>query len=132
MSARLRATGARYHSFGAEDMQRLIEQPVGEGDVFAESGRVGRFHYHLAVYRHFSDEEEEPVPPHLEVEGRVTAIDDPEVVGGLHRLGIELTLQLADGRALDFKVVHDDGRIHSTGRGLSTPGQHGPAGSPED
>jgi hypothetical protein len=113
-------------------MQRLIEQPVGEGDVFGESGRVGRFHYHLAVYRHFSDEAGEPVPPHLEVEGRVTALRDPEVVGGLHRLGIELTLRLADGRALDFKVVHEDGSIHSTGRGLYTPDQHGRAGSPDD
>jgi hypothetical protein len=27
-------------------------------------------------------------------------------------------LRLADGRALDFRFVHEDGTIHSTARGL--------------
>jgi hypothetical protein len=101
------------------DMQRLIEQWVGDGELFAENGRVGRAHYHLAVYQHFSDEGE-PVPANLEVEGRVTAHDDLDIAG-LHRLGLELTLRLADGRALDFRIVHEDGTIHSTARGLYTP-----------
>jgi hypothetical protein len=35
-----------------------------------------------------------------------------------HRQASELTLRLADGRALDFSVTHEDGRIRSTGRGL--------------
>jgi hypothetical protein len=35
-----------------------------------------------------------------------------------HRQGVELTLRLADGRALDFSVTDDDGRVRSTGRGL--------------
>jgi hypothetical protein len=100
-------------------MQRLIEQPIGEGEVVEENGPVGRVHYHLAVYQHFSDEEE-PVPANLEVEGRISAHDDLDIAG-LHRLGLELTLRLADGRALDFRVVHDDGTIHSTARGLFTP-----------
>ena len=56
-------------------LQRLIEQPVGQGEVFAESGRVGRFHCHLVVDQYFSDEDGEPVPAHVEVEGRVTAVD---------------------------------------------------------
>ena len=97
-------------------MQRLIEQPMGDGDLFVENGRVGRVHYHLAVYQHFSDEGE-PVPANLEVEGRISATDDLDVAG-LHRLGLELTLQLADGRALDFRVLDDDGAIRSTARGL--------------
>jgi len=97
-------------------MQRLIEQPVGEGEVFEENGRVGRVHYHLAVYQHFS-EAGEPVPANFEVEGRITAQDDLDVAG-LHRLGLELTLRLTDGRALDFRIVHEDGTIHSTARGL--------------
>ena len=104
-------------------MQRLIEQPVGEGEVSGESGPVGRFHYHLAVYQHFSDRDGEPVPAHVEVEGRVNVAgecDDPTIVSGLHRLGLELTLRLADGRALDFWIVDAEGRIHSTGRGLRT------------
>lgn len=100
-------------------MQRLIEQPVGEGEVVEENGPVGRVHYHLAVYQHFS-QEDEPVPGHLEVEGRIRAHDDLDLAG-LHQLGLELTLCLADGRALDFRIVHDDGTIHSTGRGLFTP-----------
>ena len=104
-------------------MQRLIEQLMGEGEVSGKSGPVGRFHYHLAVYQHFSDREGEPVPAHVEVEGRVSAVDasdDPAIVTGLHRRGLELTLRLADGRTLDFRIVDGEGRIHSTGRGLRT------------
>lgn len=100
-------------------MQRLIEQPVGDGDVFEENGPVGRVHYHLAVYQHFS-EAGEPVPANFEVEGRITAHADLDV-SGLHQLGRELTLRLTDGRALDFRIVHEDGTIHSTARGLYTP-----------
>jgi hypothetical protein len=100
-------------------MQRLIEQPVGDGDVFEANGPVGRVHYHLDVYQHFSDAGE-PVPAHFEVEGRVTAHHALDIAG-LHRLGLELTLRLADGRALDFRIVHEDGTIHSTARGLYMP-----------
>ena len=100
-------------------MQRLIEQPVGDGDLFEEGGHVGRVHYHLAVYQHFSDEGE-LVPANLEVEGRITSPDDLDIAG-LHRLGLELTLRLADGRALDFRIVQEDGNIHSTARGLYRP-----------
>jgi hypothetical protein len=42
------------------------------------------------------------------------------IVGGLHRLRLELTLRLADCRALDFRIVDAQGTIHSTGRGLRT------------
>jgi hypothetical protein len=100
-------------------MQRLIEQPVGNGDLFQEGGRIEQVHYHLDVYQHFS-EDGELVPANLEVEGRITgpeALDIPS----LRRLGLEFTLRLADGRALDFRFVHEDGAIHSTGRGLHTP-----------
>jgi hypothetical protein len=100
-------------------MQRLIEQPVGDGELLAEGGRLGRVHYHLAVYQHFS-EDGEPVSPHLEVEGRIEGPDDLDVAG-LCRLGPELTLRLADGRALDLRVTHEDGTIHSTARGLYAP-----------
>jgi len=98
-------------------MQRLVEQPVGDGDVFHRSASLGRAHYRLAVYQHFSDEEDESVPAHLEVEGRVTALDDLKM-SDLRRMRVELTLRLADGRLLDFLILHEDGTIHSTGRGL--------------
>ena len=98
-------------------MQRLIEQPVAEGTVLNGDTFLGRVHYHLAVYQHFSEHEGEQVPSHMEVEGRVTALDDLDVAR-LHRIGQELTLRLADGRALDFRVTHGDGTIHSTARGL--------------
>jgi hypothetical protein len=98
-------------------MQRLIEQLADDGDVSQGLVHIGRVHYHLAVYQHFSDAEKETVPPNLEVEGRVVAIDDLDVMG-LHRQGTELTLRLADARLLDFLVVNEEGTIRSTGRGL--------------
>jgi hypothetical protein len=100
-------------------MQRLIEQPSGDGDLFEEGGRLGRVHYHLDVYQHFADNGE-PVPPNFEVQGRITGPDDLDVAS-LHRLGLEFTLRLADGRALDFRFVQEDGSIHSTARGLHNP-----------
>jgi hypothetical protein len=101
-------------------MQRLIEQPVAEGDVLEGTIARGRVHYHLAVYQHFSDEEGESVPPNLEVEGRVTALDHFDVAWS-HERGAELTLRLADGRLLDFRIVNDNGAIRSTARGLYKP-----------
>ena len=99
-------------------MQRLIEQPVGDGDLFDKGGRLGRVHYHLSVYQHFS-EDGNPLPG-LEVEGRIAGADEVDVPG-LHRLGLEVTLWLADGRALDFRVSDEEGTIHSTARGLYSP-----------
>lgn len=98
-------------------MQRLVEQPASDGDVFEGPAHLGRVHYHLAVYQHFSEAEDEPVPANLEIEGRITALDALDVVE-LHRRKSELTLHLADGRLLDFLIANDDGTIHSTGRGL--------------
>lgn len=98
-------------------MQRLVEQPADEGAVFKGSVLLGRVHYHLAVYQQFSQVEGEPVPAHVEVEGRIDPIDAVDV-GALHRRERELTLQLADGRRLDFLIASAEGRIRSTGRGL--------------
>lgn len=99
-------------------MQRLIEQPVGDGDVFEGSVYVGRVHYHLAVYQHFSEQDgEESVPAHPEVEGRITTID-PLDLADPHWKGSELTLHLADGRALDFSIASKSGTIRATGRGF--------------
>ena len=98
-------------------MQRIIEQPADEGDLFAGAIRLGRVHYHLSVYQHFSDAEGESVPANLEVEGRIAPLDEVDLAE-LHHRGSELTLRLADGRALDFSTTDDEGRIRSTGRGL--------------
>ena len=46
-------------------MQRLIEQPVDEGDVLEGRSRLGRVHYHLSVYQRFSEAKDEPVPASL-------------------------------------------------------------------
>jgi len=102
-------------------MQRLIEQPAAEGSVLEGTTPRGRVHYHLDVYQHFADEDGEPVPPNLEVEGRVTTLGHFDVAG-FHLSGAELTLRLADGRLLDFRIVTEDGAIHSTARGLYRPG----------
>lgn len=99
-------------------MQRLIEQPVSDGDVFEGSVYVGRVHYHLAVYEHFSAEDrEESVPAHTEVEGRITTIDLLDLADPRWK-GSELTLHLADGRALDFSIVNETGAIRAKGRGF--------------
>jgi hypothetical protein len=101
-------------------MQRLVEQPADDGDVLQGLVYVGRVHYRLAVYQHFSEEEHESVPANLDVEGRVTALDGLDVAE-LHGRGSELTLHLADGRLLDLLIVNEDGTIRSTGRGLYMP-----------
>ena len=99
-------------------MQRLIEQLADEGDVLVEGGRaVGRVRYHLSVYQHFSSADDEPVPASLEVEGKITPVDDLDLTEFLRRRA-ELTLRLANGQAVDFLITHADGTIRSTGRGL--------------
>ena len=100
-------------------MERLVEQPVDEGVVFEGAVQLGRVQYHLAVYRRFLDADDESVRPSLDVEGRITALDDLEIAQ-LHQRASELTLHLADGRLLDFLVANDEGTIRSTGRGLYT------------
>ena len=98
-------------------MQRLVEQPVDNGLVFEGRVPLGRVHYHLAVYQYFADSGADSVPANLEIEGRITGLDALDVAT-LPRRESELTLQLADGRLLDFLVHNDKGTIRSTGRGL--------------
>jgi hypothetical protein len=100
-------------------VQRLIEQPVDEGDLLEGRSRLGRAHYHLSVYQHFSEIEGELVPASIEVEGLITSRDSVDLID-LHHRHAELTLRLADGRLLDLSVVSADGAIRSTGRGLYT------------
>jgi hypothetical protein len=101
----------------ADGMQRLIEQPADTGDLFEAGVRLGRAHYHLAVYQHFAESEDETVPENIEVEGRIVPLDGLDLTA-LQLRRSELVLRLADGRSLDFSVTDETGRIHSTGRGL--------------
>ena len=98
-------------------MQRLIEQPLGEGVILEAGAPATRVHYHLAVYQHFSDVEGELVPAAIEVEGRVVSRDGM-ALADLQQRDADLTLRLADGRFLDFSILDADGAIRSTGRGL--------------
>jgi hypothetical protein len=98
-------------------MQRLVEQPTDEGEVFGGVARIARVHYHLSVYQHFSEAEGELVPAHFEVEGRITPLGTMDMTT-LHQQAAELTLHLADGRLLDFSIANEKGTIRSTGRGL--------------
>jgi len=98
-------------------VQRLIEQPAGEGDVLEAGTPLGRVHYHLSVYRHFSDLEGEPVPPAIDVEGKIAPRGQVDLTA-LHERQADLTLRLADGRLLDFSIVDAAGVIRSTGRGF--------------
>ena len=97
-------------------MQRLIEQPLGEGVILEAGASAARVHYHLSVYQHFSDVEDEPVPGAIVVEGRVASLDGIDLAN-LPR-DADLTLRLADGRFLDFSILDPAGTIRSTGRGL--------------
>src|SRR5207247_728729 len=98
-------------------MQRLVEQPADEGVVFKGTARIGRVHYHLSVYEHFSEGDATVATGVLEVEGRIAPID-PLDVTTLPVHESEFTLHLAVGRLLDFTIADADGRIRSTGRGL--------------
>ena len=98
-------------------MERLIEQLTDEGDVLQVGVRLGSVYYHLAVYQHFSEVEDEPMLPSFEVEGRITPRDRLDLSALLQRR-TELTLRLADGRVLDFLMADSAGAIRSTGRGL--------------
>jgi hypothetical protein len=98
-------------------VQRLIDQPRGEGVIFEAGAPVARVHYHLSVYQHFSDVEGELVPAAIEVEGRVVFRDGVDLAE-LKQRDADLTLRLADGRFLDFSTLSADGAIRSTGRGL--------------
>ena len=99
-------------------MQRLVEQPSGDGEIFQGSLSLGSAHYHLSVYQHFSRADDESVPANVEVEGHVRTNVN---VAELHRRRSELTLRLSDGRALDFSFIDNAGRLHSTGRQLYQP-----------
>ena len=99
-------------------MDRRIEQPTGDADVLDGRHVLGRVHYHLAVYQHFTQTADDAVPTARHVEGRLTAVD-PVNFPALHRRGAELTLRLADGRRLMCHVTSAEGRIRSTGSGLS-------------
>ena len=77
-------------------MQRLVEQPTGDGEVLEGSRRLGRVHYHLSVYQQFSEIENEPVASSLDVEGRLTPLDLFDL-SGLRQRRSELTLRLSDG-----------------------------------
>ena len=98
-------------------MQRLIEQPSDEGDVLEGLKRLGRVHYHLAVYQHFSETDNELAPASLEVEGHITPVEHLDLAS-LHVGRPELTLRLSDGRTLDFMMANAEGAIRSTGRRL--------------
>ena len=98
-------------------MQRLIEQPSDEGDILEGSRRLGRVHYHLSMYQHFSEAEGETVAATVVVEGHISPLE-PLDMAELHTRRPELTLRLADGRTLDFMMANADGTIRSTARGL--------------
>ena len=86
--------------------------------MLAAGVRLGRVHYHLSVYQHFSEVENEPVPASLEVEGRIVPLEAADRDELFHDRHEELTLQLGDGRALEFRFADRSGAIRSTGRSL--------------
>jgi len=104
-------------------MLRLIDQLAGDGEMFDGVTDVavslGRVHYHLSVYQHFSDMEGETIPASFTVEGRVTPVDTIDLQSLRRRLP-EVTLRLTDGRLLRCAITSDDGRLRSTERGMFT------------
>ena len=104
-------------------MLRLIEQLAGDGEMLdggtSVASSLGRVHYHLSVYQHFSDVEGETIPASLTVEGRVTPVDEIDLQS-LRRRRPEVTLRLTDGRLLRCAITSDDGLLRSTERGMFT------------
>jgi hypothetical protein len=101
-------------------MQRLIEQAADEGDVLVAGRQLGRVHYHLSVYQHFTEAAENEMVGSVEVEGYVSAVEGVDLARE-HQRRTELTLCLPDGRRLDFQMLNAEGMIRSTGRGLYKP-----------
>jgi hypothetical protein len=101
-------------------MQRLIEQLADEGEVHEGRTRLGRVRYHLSVYQHFSEGDDQPTGAALDAEGHITPLDRLDLAE-LQRRRSEMRLRLADGRVLDFLIANADGTIRSTGRGLYPP-----------
>jgi hypothetical protein len=101
-------------------MQRLIEQTADEGDVLAGGKPLGRVHYHVSVYQHFTEAAKNEMVGSVEVEGYVSAAEGVDLYRE-HQRRTELTLCLSDGRRLDFLMVNAGGTIRSTGRGLYRP-----------
>jgi hypothetical protein len=100
----------------SDPVLRLIEQPVDVGEVLKGQTRLGRVHYHLSIYQHFS-QSGESLPSHLEAEGKLKALDGFDL-SALSDRRADLTLCLADGRKLEFRAADPNGTIRSTGRGL--------------
>ena len=98
-------------------MQRLIEQPTGDGEILDGATSLGHVHYHLAVYQQFAEGAGDPVPTSQTVEGQLTARGAVDL-GALHQRRAELVLRLADGRTLSCSLSARTGTLRSTGRGL--------------
>ena len=91
----------------------LIERLSGTGPTRGKNGDlVGNAAYELRVYQELHQTRGESVPGLKRIEGHVEGLDN------FRLLGKTLTLELVDGRRLDFFISDSNGKIANSGPGL--------------
>jgi hypothetical protein len=87
-------------------MVRLVEESSGNGELLLKSRVLGQVRYQIQVFQEMFGNGM-PNPTARTVEGSIDGSD----LAGL--VGLNLTLQLADGRKIGITVSDDAGTIHT-------------------
>jgi len=87
-------------------MVRLVEESAGDGELLLKSRALGPVRYQIKVFQGMF-ENGMPNPTARTVEG---SIDGGELAG---LVGLNLTLQLQDGRKIGITVSDESGTIHT-------------------
>src|SRR5436853_5375438 len=85
-------------------MVRLVEESAGDGELLMKSRVLGQVRYQIKVFQGMF-ENGMPNPTARTVEG---SIDGGDLAG---LVGLNLTLQLADGRKIGISVTDETGTI---------------------
>ena len=87
-------------------MVRLVEESAGDGALLLKSRELGQVRYQIKVFQGMF-ENGLPNPTQRTVEGSVDGCD----LSGL--TGLNLTLQLQDGRKIGIMLSDESGTIHT-------------------
>ena len=87
-------------------MVKLVEEAAGDGELLLKSRALGQVRYQIKVFQGMF-ENGLPNPTARTVEGSIDGSD----LSGL--VGLNLTLQLSDGRKIGIWVSDETGTIHT-------------------